>query len=88
MFFSEDRELSDAALQSQEVNYAAQVWPVDTAWMGPEAGGRLAPYRFPDPYLRVEIASNANRKLPGAPLDVPSSRRDDNISNYDLESTE
>jgi prepilin-type N-terminal cleavage/methylation domain-containing protein len=88
LFANEDRELLDSVLQGQEVNYASQTWPVDTAWMGPEVGGRLNTYVFPDPYLRRYIAANDPRILPGGRLLVPDSRRDDNISNYDLESTE
>lgn len=92
----EDSAMNEAQLQSQEVNYADQIWPRDVNWMGAEFAGRgFGPpdYRFPDPFLRQFVAANPNHILPGGPLDPLNSGsargwRDDNISNYQLEASQ
>jgi hypothetical protein len=92
----EDSAMNEAQLQSQEVNYADQIWPRDVNWMGAEFAGRgFGPpdYKFPDPFLRQFVAANPNHILPGGPLDPMNtgsarSWRDDNISNYQLEASE
>ncbi len=88
----EDRDLSEAQIVAEEVNYATQVWPVSLQWMGAEMGGRNTniPYYFPDPFLRQYIASSGGALLPGAGLGGTraQSYRADNISNFQLEATE
>lgn len=89
----EDSSMTEEQLQSQEVNYAEQIWPRNDTWMGPEFAGRgFGPpeYRFPDPFLRQFIAANPTHILPGGPLNTSSARswRDDNISNYQLEASQ
>jgi|GEM_PF-1456874 len=90
--FAEDTALAEAVLIDEEVNYAAQTWPRNATWMGPEERGRLgSQIAYPDPYLRqfVEAASD-NFLLPGQGLrgTPANSFRADNISSYQLEATQ